>query len=71
MDPREESPLMCSLPGQLHGASPRRDRLGQMRLLSRTEMEAWPEGGLGYTSNHSSHARADGTREGQKQGDGP
>lgn len=44
MDPGEESPLMSSLPGKLHGASPRRERLGQMRQLPRTEMGAWPEG---------------------------
>lgn len=57
MDPGEGSPLMCSLPGQLHGASPRRDRLGQTRQLPRREMEAWPEGYSGYTPNHSSHSR--------------
>lgn len=43
MGPAEESPLMSSLPGKLHGISPQRDRLAQMRRWPRTEMEAWLE----------------------------
>ena len=71
MEHGEESPLMSRLPSTHHGAHLRTERLGQMRQLPRAEMEALAKREVqGTHPSPRGHARADGARQGQQQGDG-